>query len=145
MAIGSYDWVIIVDTGPLVAITDADDGSHRRCLDALGAAEPPLIVPVTVLAEVCYMLERSLGPTAEAAFLRSFEDGSYVLQTVTPSDLSRVAELVETYADMPLGAVDASVIAIAERLGVPTVATLDRRDFSVVRPRHVETLTLVPE
>ena len=49
-----------------------------------------------------------------------------------------MAELVETYADLPLGAIDASVVALAERLGLTTVATLDRRHFTVVRPKHVE-------
>jgi predicted nucleic acid-binding protein len=51
-----------------------------------------------------------------------------------------MAELVERYADLPLGAADASVIAIAERLGASEIATLDRRDFAVVRPRHVKGL-----
>jgi len=62
-----------------------------------------------------------------------------------PEDLAhRMAELVDTYADLPLGSTDSSVIALAERLGAVDVATLDRRDFSVVRPRHVGALTLLP-
>ena len=63
---------------------------------------------------------------------------------VTPSDWLRIAELVVTYRDLPLGAADASVITAAERLGVRQVATLDRRHFSVVRPRHVDALELLP-
>lgn len=55
-----------------------------------------------------------------------------------------MVELVRTYADLPLGAVDASVVAIAERLGIKEIATLDRRDFSVVRPRHAEVFSIVP-
>ena len=55
-----------------------------------------------------------------------------------------MAELIETYADLGLGTVDASVIATAERLDVPTIATLDRRHFTVVRPRHVDVFELVP-
>lgn len=66
------------------------------------------------------------------------------IEPVTRQDAHRVAELVEQYADLPLGGIDASVVAIAERLGFDTVATLDRRDFSVVRPAHVEAFTLVP-
>jgi predicted nucleic acid-binding protein len=64
---------------------------------------------------------------------------------VTLADLNRVAELIATYADLPLGAVDASVIAVAERLGVEEIATLDRRHFTVVRARHVNALTLLPK
>lgn len=55
-----------------------------------------------------------------------------------------MAQLVKTYADLPLGAVDASVITVAERLGISRVATLDRRHFTVVRPKHVPALELLP-
>ena len=136
--------MIIVDTGPLVAIADADDRDHERCLEALAQASRPLIVPAKVLAEVCYLLERELGSHAEAAFLRSFAAGSLTLSTVTVDDLDRMAVLVETYRDLPLGAVDDSVVAIAERLGITEIATLDRRHFTVVRPRHVDAFTLLP-
>jgi uncharacterized protein len=59
--------------------------------------------------------------------------------------LGRIAELTRRYLDLPLGATDASLIAIAERLGIDTIATLDRRHFTVVRPAHVEAFTLLPE
>ncbi len=55
-----------------------------------------------------------------------------------------MAELVVTYASLPLGTTDASVIAVAERLGLAEIATLDRRHFTVVRPRHADALTLLP-
>ena len=67
------------------------------------------------------------------------------LAPLTTKDTERMAELVEAYASLGLGGVDAAVIAIAERLNVATVATLNRRDFAVVRPRHVNALTLIPE
>lgn len=79
---------VVVDTGPLLAITDRDDDHHSICIDWF--------------------------------------------------------ELVETYADLDLGFVDASVVAVAERLGVDTVATINHRDFRVVRPRHLDAFTLVP-
>jgi uncharacterized protein len=63
---------------------------------------------------------------------------------VLAGDWLRIAELIATYRDLPLGTVDASVVAAAERLGIAEVATLDRRHFGVVRPRHVESLTLLP-
>lgn len=64
---------------------------------------------------------------------------------LTSDDYRRMAELIEQYSDLSLGTTDASVIAVAERLGIVEVATLDRRHFSVVRPRHVRTFTLLPE
>jgi predicted nucleic acid-binding protein len=59
-------------------------------------------------------------------------------------DWLRIAELVATYRDLPMGTVDASVIAAVERLGLSEIATVDRRHFGVVRPRHVDAFTLVP-
>lgn len=136
--------MIIVDTGPLVAALDADDADHRRCLELLEGARGPLLVPGPVLTEVCWLLERERGSNAEAAFLDALAAGELELVEVQRMDLHRMAELVRRYANLPLGAVDASVIAIAERLGVSQVATLDRRHFSVVRPSHVPTFELLP-
>ena len=70
--------------------------------------------------------------------------GELLLEPVDPADLERMAELVGAYHDLPLGTVDASVVAVAERRGVTTIATLDRRHFGVVRPRHVDAFELVP-
>jgi uncharacterized protein len=113
-------------------------------VDLLRSAEPPIVVPSIVVAEVAYLIERALGPRAEALMLRSLADPRYRVEPLLPADLLRMADLVEPYADLPLGATDAAVVAIAERLGLDAVATLDRRHFSVVRPAHVDSLTLVP-
>ena len=71
---------------------------------------------------------------AELAFLADVRAGRFRLVDDLEPDLDRIAELVERYADLPLGTVDASVVALIERLELREVATLDRRDFSVVRP-----------
>lgn len=78
-------------------------------------------------------------------FLRSLAEGDFVPADLTVDDYGRMADLVGQYADMPLGTSDASVIALAERLDIDEVATLDMRHFTVVRPRHVKALTLLPE
>jgi predicted nucleic acid-binding protein len=91
------------------------------------------------------MIERRAGSKAEAAFLRLFSVGNLAPVDVTIADYERMAELVELYADWPLGGTDASVIAIAERLRVTKVATLDRRHFGPIQPRHIEGFTLLPE
>jgi predicted nucleic acid-binding protein len=98
----------------------------------------PILVPAPIVAEVGYLLERYGGPRAEAEFLRSLSEGDFVAEELTNADYGRMADLVEQYADMPLGTSDAAVIAVAERLDVAEVATLDLRHFTVVRPRHVE-------
>ena len=79
------------------------------------------------------------------AFLRLFAAGELVPVDLNPADSERMAELVEQYADFPLGETAASLIAIAERLGVTKVATHDRRHFSPIQPRHTDALTLLPE
>jgi hypothetical protein len=96
----------------------------------------------SVLTEVCWLLERS--PQVEAKFLTAVADGAFELILPTPGDLVRMSELVLKYKDFPLGGVDASVVAIAERYGVRRIATTDRRHFSAIRPAHVEVLELVP-
>jgi predicted nucleic acid-binding protein len=137
--------VILVDAGPLVAVGDKSARVHEVCVRALQAARPPRLVPGPVVAEVCYLLAREAGTAAEASFLRSFRSGFFTSADLTVDDLDRAAELVERYASLPLGGTDACVIAVAERLDIAEVATLDRRHFSVVRPRHIEAFTLVPQ
>lgn len=132
----------VVDAGPLYAAADADDGDHEPSLAALGDPQLRLVVPALVVAEATYFVGRRLGAAAESAFLRGL--GSLDVEGPRRADLDRMAELVEQYADFPLGGTDASVVALAERLGAPTVVTLDRRHFGAVRPRHRQAFELRP-
>lgn len=135
--------MIVVDTGPVVALVNDRDEHHERCREFLETHPGPLLLPATVFTEVCLLLERRRGTQAELAFLADVRAGRFRLVDVEP-DLERIAELVERYSDLPLGTVDASVVALTERLELPEVATLDHRDFSVVRPRHTTALVLLP-
>jgi predicted nucleic acid-binding protein len=103
-----------------------------------------LIVPTLVIAEVAYLLETRLGAQAEIRFLGDLASGNLIAEPVAASDWLRIAALVSVYRDLPLGSVDASVVAAGERLGISQVATLDRRHFTVVRPVHVEAFELLP-
>jgi predicted nucleic acid-binding protein len=136
--------MLIVDAGPLYAAAATRDRNHRRSIELLSSAPRPLVVPSLVVTEVAYLLGDRIGPHAEVAFARSLERGELLVEPVLDSDWRRIVELTEQYADLPLGIVDASVVASCERLGATTLATLDRRHFSVVRPRHCDALTLVP-
>jgi len=84
------------------------------------------------------------GPEAEASFLRAAAAGELHVETLTSADYARMAELVVQYGDLPLGAADASAIAVAERLKITRVATLDHRHFRLVAPKHCATLELIP-
>ncbi len=96
------------------------------------------------MTEVAYLVGTRLGPDAEVRFIGDLASGDLQVEPVAASDWLRIAELVHRYRDLPLGTVDASVVAAAERLGATTVATIDRRDFSVVRPRHCRRLRMLP-
>ena len=135
---------LIVDTGPLLAALDADDPDHARCAEALEGAAGDLVVPGLVLAELDYWCTRRLGVAVWLAFLDDLIGGAYRLEAPSLVDLARCRDLQHTHADLGLGVVDASVIALAERLHEGRVATLDRRHFSVVRPAHVASFEIVP-
>lgn len=107
-------------------------------------AAEPLVVPAPVLPEVDYLCATHLGPGPMVALLRDIEAGAYRLEHLGVDDVCRVRELVDRHADSDIGFVDASVLAVVERLGEPKVATLDHRHFGVLRPRHVDALELLP-
>ena len=123
---------------------DADDRNHRRALEFLRDHPEPLVVPTLVVTEVAYLIGTRLGAGAEVRFLGDLAAGDFIIEPVGHGDWLRIAELVHRYRDLPLGTVDGSVVATAERLGVTTVATFDHRHFSVVRPAHAPALEIVP-
>ena len=132
----------IVDAGPLYAAADADDQDHLASRAALSRADLRLVVPALVVAEATYFVGRRLGAAAESKFLRGI--GELDVEGPSSEDFTRIAELVEKYADFPLGGTDASVIALAERLDAPIILTLDRRHFAAIAPHHREAFELMP-
>lgn len=140
--------MILFDTGPIVAAAATSDEHFHvsaQLFTGLRLANRRLLLPATVSAEVGYLLSEHVSPTTEVQFLRGVAEGAFELVDLTRADYRRMAELTEEYIDMPLGTTDASVIAIAERLGITQIATLDRRHFTAVRPRHVDAFSLLPE
>jgi predicted nucleic acid-binding protein len=136
---------LILDAGPLLAALDANDQDHTRCASLLVDAREDLVVPGLVLAELDYWCHERLTGAAWLVFLEDLLSGVYRAEHPTRDDLARCATLQREYADLRLGIVDASVIALAERLNESKVATLDHRHFSVVRPAHAPALRLLPE
>ena len=113
-------------------------------MELLERHEGPLVVPSLCVAEVSHLLSSRGGHDAEVHFLGNLAAGNLVIEPLEPADLIRTAELVSRYRNLPLGTVDASIVAAAERLGITAIATLDRRHFSIVRPAHVEAFELLP-
>lgn len=135
---------ILVDTGPLYAMADRDDDWHSRVVGFLKRSRDELIVSVAVLPEAAYLLATHLGPRAEQELVRSMLNGEMTLEEITLQDLRRILELLDRYAAERIGFVDAAVVATAERLRISRIFTTDRRDFSIVRPRHCKVFELLP-
>lgn len=136
---------LILDTGPLYASLDRADRDHRRCRRLIEDEAEALVIPSPVLPEVDDLVSQWMGPGPMLALLRDIERNAYQVEDLTAGDYRRVGEVMDRYADQDLGFVDAGVLAVVERLGEQRLATLDRRHFSVVRPRHVEALELLPD
>jgi predicted nucleic acid-binding protein len=134
---------LVTDTSVVYAALDPSERDHRSCSDLVTSGST-VILPAPVITEVT-MLSRSRGNAkAVDALLGSVIDESVVIVDLEWSDYSRVRELIVQYSDLSLSFVDASIVAVAERLEETTIATLGRRHFSVVRPLHCEAFTLLP-
>lgn len=133
-----------MDTGPLLAAIDESDPQHAACASLLGAVREPRVIPAPVLVELDYFLTRPAGPGRMVRVLDDVASGGFEIEPLILEDYERVSQLMTTYADLRVGFVDASVLAVVERLREPKLATLDQRHFAVMRPRHVRALTLLP-
>ena len=133
---------LLVDTGILYAIADRSDAWHARTVAYLKQFRPALLAPVTVLPETTYLVRTRLGEPEERKVIEAFVNGGVALEPLRDADLARAAALMVKYPD--LGFTDCSVVAIAERLALDTIATTDRRHFEQVRPRHLKRFNLVP-
>ncbi|MGI8726658.1 MAG: type II toxin-antitoxin system VapC family toxin [Solirubrobacterales bacterium] len=136
---------LVLDTGPIAALLDAADPDHDACRAMVDATGEDLVVPAAVLVEVNYWLRKWDATEAWCTFTEDLQSGAYRLHQLDPKGVVRAAELEQGYASLDLGFVDAAVIITCEQLGETKVATLDRRDFSVVRPAHCDALRLLPE
>jgi len=132
---------LLVDTGVLYALADRSDAWHMPTRIYLESNRLTLLAPVTILAEVAYLLRERLGSRSEQAFVESIGRGEVAVEDVKRGDWPRIEKIMAEYEQ--LGLVDASIVAMAERLKTSVLATTDRRHFAAVRPKHVERFTLV--
>ena len=135
---------ILVDTGILYAAADTDDAWHESVKIFLQNITDTLVVPITVLPEICYLMNNHLGQEAERKLMASIIQGELRIEGLTSEDFRRSLQLLETYSDLNIGFVDASLVAIAERLKIDRILTTDRKHFSIIRPRHFQTFNLLP-
>jgi predicted nucleic acid-binding protein len=135
--------VLIVDANVLVAAMNRRDRNHARMKALLESRDDRFVVTGYVVAEVAYLVQKFAGPAAEIQFMEAVRDGDFHQEELGGADLDRVVELMRRFRDFPLGAADASVIAVAERLKIREIASIDGH-FRAVRPRGIDFFTLLP-
>ncbi|MBH8553282.1 PIN domain-containing protein [Nostocaceae cyanobacterium CENA357] len=134
----------ILDTSFLFALTDQGDRNHERVLVTAQSTNEALILPVVVLPEICYLIASRLGHKAMRHFVSNLTSSSVEIEPVLSEDLARIHEVLEKYADTQLDFTDAAIVTLAERLVITRIYTLDRRDFSIIRPNHCDYFELLP-
>lgn len=136
---------VMVDTSFIVSLLNPGEVSHPACLRVARELRTALIVPVTVLPEVSYLIESRLGHGVMRRAMAEFLRPTWTLESPGRDDLERAVALLEQYGDARLDFVDATLIAIAERLRIGRVLTLDQRHFRMVYPLHCPAFELLPE
>lgn len=135
--------ITISDTGFVVALLNQSDIKHSDVV-AIYQNYQQILLPQTVLAEVAYLVGRSAGVRTVAAFLKGLSASRFHLIPLSETDVIRVSEILEEYKDSRIDFVDATVMAIAERLKITLILTLDQRDFRLFRPKHCQSLEILP-
>jgi predicted nucleic acid-binding protein len=134
---------VLVDTSFVVALEDKNDQNRQRCLPIYTQAQF-ILMPQSMLNEVCYLLTKVGGNRTTASFLKRLPDMKYKFIALEPEDVSRTAGLLDQYASARVDFVDATLTAVAERLSITRILTLDQRDFHIIRPKHTPHFELLP-
>ena len=134
----------LLDTGLLYALFDADDQHHDRAVSALADWQGELLLPTAVLVELAYLLQSRLGHATMRSIMQRLMQQSLYMVSIVPSDLMRINNLLVQYADAELDFVDATIVTLAERYQIQHIFTVDRRDFSIIRPQHCDYFEILP-
>jgi predicted nucleic acid-binding protein len=134
----------LIDSGFLYATIDRGDKNHLQVVGLLANLSDDLFLPTTVLEEVTYLLQARLGHVQVRYFVHQLQSSPIELEVIRKADLTRIYELMDQYSDLKLDFVDASLVAVAERLQIQRILTMDRRDFHVIQPNHCDCFELLP-
>lgn len=123
--------MILCDTGPLVALLNRNDPQHGRCAAAIQTLPAaPLLTTVPCLVEAMYLLRRVGGATGQDRLWQMRREGKLIVHFHTDEELDRMESLMRQYADVPMDFADASLVAVAERLGLREILTLDSHFYA---------------
>jgi uncharacterized protein len=135
---------IVADSGAIYGLYDRRDASHSRIRSVVEQAHDILVVPAPILGEIDCILRVRLGNAALLRFLADVQEGAFSIEPVSLADLRRCASLIAKYQDLDLGLTDASVVAVAERIGTDRILTVDLRDFRAIRSLGGKPFRLLP-
>jgi len=138
--------ITLVDASFLVALAYLKASDHDAVVQFAVQHRRDLLIPEAVLVEAMFNIKRLAGEATAVAVGRELliHRQSPLFVSLTGEDFERALNVMEIYANIKLDFVDCCLTALAERLNITQIATLDRRDFSIIRPRHVSYFTLVP-
>ena len=134
--------MILVDTGPLVALIHEDDNEHRICKDTFLTFSDPLGTVWPVLTEAMYLL--SFSWDAQNALWEMIQAGAIEILPLGTDDVARMRELMRKYHHLPMDLADAALVRVAERERLRRIFTLDRRDFQIYRPSRMGRFAVLP-
>ena len=134
----------LLDTGYFYALLNQAESRHEDVLAASRQVEGPVYLPTPVITEVAYLLLRDVGSEALAEFTLGLADPGFLIVDPVVEDYRRAAEIIRRYHDARVDFADAMLVAIAERLGITRILTLDQRHFRLVRPNHCPAFDLIP-
>ena len=133
---------VLADTGAIIALLDEDDKHHTAVVEVAQSFD--LLIPVTVLPEVDYLVTKYLGEAVVRSFLEAMTEGEFIYLPIEIEEIRRTTEIMARYSDIPIGFVDASLVALAESHNIHRILTLDRRHFNIIRPEGIDYLELLP-
>lgn len=134
--------MIAIDTGPIVALFDKDDKYHRTCIEILKGIKEPLVTTWPVLTEAFYLLNFSWR--VQDDLWEFIHRGGIRIEALDRNIYTRCRDLMKKYHDLPIDLADATLVAISEEIDISTVFTLDHKDFSIFKPKHIKRFTLLP-
>lgn len=134
----------ILDAGFLYALFDETDTHYTPVLNAMRSYRGRIILPVPAITETAYLIRRNLNVEALAIFLESLNVVAYELESPLPADYLRSAEILRKYNDSNIDFVDACIVAMAERLNITKILTVDRRHFGIFKPSHCDSFEILP-
>lgn len=133
--------MILIDAGPLVALVDADDKYHDRCVETVASIREAMVTVWPAFTEAMYLLRSN--PLQEALW-QILESGTLHIGDLDAGDCARMRFLMHKYRDLPMDLADAALVRVAEREKIGRIFTIDRRDFEIYRPAGFRRFEILP-